>query len=727
MRDKNNIPIYLKSSLSRYQKISIAFIILLLLGLIGLITFSAFFFSLYQLRIITISLIIILLSTALFLIKLNLKKQQKLEYEIDDISSHYRALKMALNQHAIVSISDKSGNIISANDKFCRVSGYSKNELIGKPHSILRSQKHSDAFYEEMWNSISNGKTWHGDICNKTSSGTYYWVNSTIYPVLNSEGKPFQYIAIRTEITEQKRTEKRLSQERHFLKGLLDALGDGVYVLNEKGLCTFANPQAEKLLNWSMAELRGKVIHNLIHSKDGDGNTVLPHQCPIMLTVSENKVYRSEDEVFTRRGGEQFPVSVVSVPMLQKEKYIGSVSIFKDIREQKQREKQLTEATQQAKEANHAKSDFLSRMSHELRTPMNAILGFGQLLELNEDIDEDDKEYIDEILKAGAHLLKLINEVLDLSKIEAGRIDLSIESVDSNEVIQECVALTAPLADERGISIHYTTQEESPLLISSDRTRLKQIMVNLLSNAIKYNNENGEVRIEVFLLDNNFCRIKVSDNGIGMPKARLGELFSPFSRLVADPEEIQGTGIGLVISRQLAEAMNGQLNFDSQEGIGSAFWVDLPSASSLSHERDPSEIEDVVDINNTDQDELSSNATILYIEDNPANLKLVERVIRKIPEYTLITSLDSRLGIELAEKEKPDLVLLDIHMPGLTGIDVIQILKKETHFSDTPFIAISANAMQSDIDKAYEAGFDAYLTKPLDIDLFLKTLKKHLT
>lgn len=712
----------MKKLSSKTQFFIIIVIVVATLIIVGMISFDEKVFSPLQLRLIILTMAISVCIFALVILRVMNKKNTALKL-LNITLNDMRAQQTALNNHAIVSIADRNGVITYANDKFCSVSGYTREELIGHTHNILRSPNHSDAFFKQMWETISSGRPWHGEIRNKTKSSTYYWVNSTIVPVLDNAGKPYQYIAIRTEITHQKQIEKRLSRERHFLKGLLDALGDGVYVLNEKGLCTFVNPQAERMLRWSMAELRGKVIHNLIHANDSKGNKVLPNDCPITQTVHNSKIYRSETEIFTRRNGKPFPVSIVSVPMMQKDRYIGSVTIFKDITEQKERELQLTLATDQAKKANHAKSDFLSRMSHELRTPMNAILGFAQLLEINDELDSDDQDYVNEILKAGNHLLELINEVLDLSKIEAGRIDLSIESVGFLDVLNECEALISPLAEAKNISIYYDEEQAAKVALSCDRIRLKQIIVNLMSNAVKYNHKGGEIRIDVARTDNNYWRIKISDKGIGMPKERQNELFSPFSRLVSDQDEIEGSGIGLVISRRLTEMMHGSMSFESEEGEGSSFWFDLPDAKTTVVETFAQVTEPKTVLPNTSSQD---TYTLLYMEDNPANLKLVERVINLQPGLRLVTATDPVVGIEVAEEVQPDLILLDIHMPGLTGLDVLKILKEKEAFSSTPFIAISANAMHSDIRQALDAGFDEYLTKPLNVDLFIRTINQYL-
>lgn len=373
-------------------------------------------------------------------------------------------------------------------------------------------------------------------------------------------------------------------------------------------------------------------------------------------------------------------------------------------------------AMEAAERANQAKSEFLSSMSHELRTPMNAILGFAQILEYEDSLTEDQRDSVHEISKAGRHLLHLINEVLDLSKVESGHVDLSIEPVELHPLVDECQSLIGPLAEERGISLAMPVLPR--LFARADRVRLKQVLINLLSNAIKYNRPGGGVRLYVQrAVPGEILRIAVADTGLGIAPERLGELFQPFSRLDAERGEVEGTGIGLTITRRLVEMMGGSVGVESKVGAGSTFWVDLPEDEGGQtievHADEPDAAEDVV---------CERPACILYIEDNPANIKLVTQILGRHKHLRLQTAHTPQLGLELALAHAPDLILLDINMPGLDGFQVLNVLKGDARLKSVPVIAVTANAMPRDVERGLEAGFVAYLTKPLDIQHFVQTV-----
>lgn len=385
-----------------------------------------------------------------------------------------------------------------------------------------------------------------------------------------------------------------------------------------------------------------------------------------------------------------------------------------------QRTRELSIATQEAETANLAKSEFLSSMSHELRTPMNAILGFSQIMDIDGNLTSGQKENLQEILKAGNHLMELINDVLDLSKIESGHIDLSLESVEVCPVIEECLSLMTTLADKREIKVSHNCLKGAK--VQADRTRLKQSVINLLSNAIKYNCKGGSLKLEVKLETEHRFRILVTDTGPGIAYARRAELFQPFNRLGAENSEIEGTGIGLTLTRRIVEMMGGTVGMESQVGVGSTFWIELPLESLAEINHKDYQSNQISTVSNTIESENSAQQhCVLYIDDNPGNLRLVEQILKQRTHINLLTAQTPALGIELAKTKQPELVMLDINMPGMDGYQVLEVFKLDSRLKNIPVIAVTAYAMERDIERGKRAGFSEYITKPLDI-IYIRTL-----
>lgn len=374
-------------------------------------------------------------------------------------------------------------------------------------------------------------------------------------------------------------------------------------------------------------------------------------------------------------------------------------------------QEQLAEAKNQAEKASKAKTEFLSSMSHELRTPMNAVLGFAQLMQLNPQVPLHPKQAdsVEQILKGGNHLLELINEVLDLSRIESGRVNLNMEDIDPHEVLEDCVHYITPLAHARGLNLDVHIPQEKELSIHTDPTRFRQVLLNLLSNAVKYNVDGGTVTLSVNRDLPGKVRFYVNDTGPGIPPEKCEEIFEPFARLGAESTEVEGTGIGLTISRKLTELMGGQVDFESTLNEGSKFWVDMPGCAfeAVSVDVKPAQpsLPNLPD----------GTHTILYVEDNPDNLNLMQQVIDMVDHSTLISAHTGELGVEMAEIHMPDVILMDINLPGISGIEVLHRLRNTVATQDIPVIAVSADAMAEDVRRGMAEGFDAYLTKPINL------------
>lgn len=401
---------------------------------------------------------------------------------------------------------------------------------------------------------------------------------------------------------------------------------------------------------------------------------------------------------------------------------IGAFGV--DLSDLRRTEQALRQSLAEAERASASKSEFLSRMSHELRTPLNAVIGFSQVLQ-NDPIDkltEEQQDNVEEILQAGRHLLELINEILDLARIESGHMAISLEPFSILRLFEECRSLITPLADQRGISVEHISccpEGSCICLLFCDPLRTRQILLNLLSNAVKYNRDNGTVFMGCKSLDNGFCRISIRDTGTGIDEAFLPKLFEPFERAVPDGGGIEGSGIGLALAKRLVEAMGGQIGVETTMGQGSVFWFDLPAAGSLTEEAQSTGSLQK-EQNATDVD--TTRYTVLTIEDNPANQRLIRKMLASRPAVSLLETDNAEDGFELIRNCKIHLVLMDIHLPGMDGFEALAQLRSAVETAALPVIAISANALQSEVERALAAGFAAYLTKPVDVARLLEQI-----
>jgi PAS domain S-box-containing protein len=518
---------------------------------------------------------------------------------------------------------------------------------------------------------------------------------------------------------EQMKLDQRLRDQQFYTRSLIESNIDALMTTDPAGIITDVNKQMEALTGCTRDELIGAPFKSYFTDP-------ARAEAGIKLVLSNKKVTDYELTACARDGKETV-VSYNATTFYDRDRTLqGVFGVARDVTERKRFEQALQEtnvemesAKSAAEKANLAKSDFLSGMSHELRSPLNAILGFAQLMATASPTPSDvQKESITQILQAGWHLLKLINEILDLSVVESGKVSLSLEPVSLSDVLSECQTMMEAQAQQRGIRMTFPKFEQ-PSFVWADQTRLKQIVINLLSNAIKYNQANGQVTVDYTAMSSDRIRISFKDTGAGLTPDKKAQLFQPFNRLGQEAGSVAGTGIGLVVTKQLVELMGGFLGVDSTVGEGSAFWFELrstptPELKLLSPELAVPKLA----IRPID----APQKTLLYIEDNPANMKLVERLIDRRTDIKLLTAVNGSLGIALARASLPDVILMDINLPGISGIEALKVLREDAATAHIPVVAISANAMARDIEVGKQLGFFRYLTKPIVVEEFMTTL-----
>ena len=525
------------------------------------------------------------------------------------------------------------------------------------------------------------------------------------------------------------------SQDRNALltvgalqHAILNSANFSIIATDDKGVIQLFNVGAERMLGYSAADVVNQVTPSDIH----DPQEVAARARALSLELSTPiapgfealafKASRGIEDVyeltFIRKDGSRFP-AIVSITALRGDQgeIIGYLLIGNDNFERKQGELKLNSAIAAAEKANLAKSDFLSSMSHELRTPLSAILGFAQLMGSATPAPTDlQQRSLDQILKAGWYLLELINEILDLAQIESGKMLLSLEPISLADVVGECRPLIETAAQTRNIRITFPAFDV-PCFVRGDRTRLKQVLINLLSNAVKYNKVRGSVDVACAESTPGRMRISVSDTGEGLSPDKLTELFQPFNRLGKETGIDEGTGIGLMVSKRLVELMQGTIGVESRVGVGSVFWIELEQAAEPQRVASSATRKASAKV-----DADSRNHTLLYVEDNPANLMLVEELIARRPDLCLLNARDGNRAVEMAHAAMPDVILMDINLPGISGVQALKLLSADPATAHIPVIALSANAMPRDIERGLAVGFFRYLTKPVKVNELMQTL-----
>jgi PAS domain S-box-containing protein len=659
-------------------------------------------------------------------------------------ASQYARSLIEASLDPLVTISPE-GKITDVNAGSVKVTGVPREQLIGTDFSNYFTEP--DKAREGYQQVFANGFVTDYPLTIRHANGrlTDVLYNASVYrDVL---GDVLGVFAAARDITARKQAEAALLKAGALQNAIFHSANFSSIATDAKGVIQIFNVGAERMLGYSAAEVMNQITpadisdpRELVARAKALtaelGTEITPGFAALVFKASRG-IEDIYELTYIRKDGSRLP-AMVSVTALRdaQNAIIGYLLIGTDNTARKRVEQErarldqalldknveLENARFVAEKANLAKSDFLSSMSHELRTPLGAILGFAQLIE--SDVPSPtaaQKRSIDEILKAGWYLLELINEILDLALIESGKLSLSEEPVSLAEVMRECETMIEPQAKQRGIHVTFTPLER-PRFVHADRTRVKQVLINLLSNAIKYNRVGGTVTVDCTAGNApNSLRISVHDTGAGLAAEQLAQLFQPFNRLGQKSNTEEGTGIWLVVCKRLVELMRGVIGVESTVGQGSVFWAELGLAPAPAAEM-VADTWQTTPLAQTGTQNDGPQHTLLYVEDNPANLMLIEDLIARRPDIHLLSARDGIRGIELARTALPDLILMDINLPDISGLQALRILAKDRATSHIPVIALSANAVPSDIEKGLEAGFFRYLTKPIKVVEFMKTL-----
>ncbi|OYY24747.1 MAG: hypothetical protein B7Y68_02530 [Thiotrichales bacterium 35-46-9] len=622
---------------------------------------------------------------------------------------------LAVNQHAIVSVADKHGNIIDVNEKFCEISGYDRSELIGQNHRIVKSGEHPAEFYQQLWRTISQGHIWQGVICNRAKDGSLYWVESSITPFLDEAGKPYQYVSIRTDITRQIRSEQAVELAKERLRRGQIYANIGTWEWNIGSGELFWTEQIAPLFGYAKGELETSYENflNAIHPDDRDKVIAAVNDC-----VEKGSRYHIEHRVVWPDGTIRWLLEKGDVLRDSDGKPIKMIGVVQDVTE-------IQLAKEAAERANRAKSEFLSSMSHELRTPLNSIIGFSQLLALS-DLSDKQKKQLGTITQSGKHLLSLINDVLEFAKLENGKIHLNIQPIDVKPIIEQVVALSESHAYANNIHIKLASWQDQHY-IQADPVRFQQILVNLMSNGIKYNRPNGLLTLNwqtETRAQQPFWRLTIQDTGYGIAEEDIPRLFVPFDRLGHESSTIEGTGIGLSITKDLVEQMGGYIEVDSNLNVGTAFSIGLPLAHQ-SHIPYPTLSNDLTEPSPT-QHGAHQPIKVLYVEDNPANMKLMAEIAQLVSSMELRIAPTAENGLKQAEQWLPELILLDIHLPGMNGDEAIAHFRAlpAYHQRQATICAVTANILPEQVEHYQHVGFDEVIGKPFEVSQIIQLIER---
>ena len=689
-------------------------------------------------------------------------------YEVKRVDEDLLKLSQAISQSPVMTvITNLNREIIYVNPAVSKMSGFSMKELIGSNPRIFSSDLDENESKSTLVQTLSAGNQWTGEFLNKKKTGELYWVNASISPVINAEGKVTHFIAVEEDITERKQAEKIIlelnaSLEQKIKQRTNQLMEVNISLENE----IEQRKLSENAIKWTktLLELMSNsspfgflVVDNrtddimyfnhrfcqiweIGHIEDqmsrGEmkNNDIIPFCLPVLADIpafaesckplqsEENRVVILDLIEFTEnRTIQRFSTQIRG----ENDEYYGRFYIFEDITARKLTENELLEAKLEAEKANLAKSEFLSRMSHELRTPLNSILGFAQLLDMDS-LTKSQKKGVGHIMKGGKHLLKMINEVLDISKIEAGQLSLSMDTINVNRLIFSMMDVVKPIASNHNISLVFENDKKYELYVSADEQRLNQVMLNLLNNAIKYNVDGGSVIVQnntVIAKDSNhteYVRISITDTGKGISNENISRLFMPFERIGAESSNIEGTGLGLAVVKKLMDAMGGKIGVESKPNVGSTFWIELVKSPKGSVK------ENIQTSNSTSNiPQKQKRGTILYVEDNQSNTELIQMILENHHVGIKLISVETGShAISMAKEFLPDLILLDLNLPDIHGKEVLRGLKMDNETKHIPVIIVSADSTQRQLQSLMNAGALQYLTKPINVEEFNEILNE---